>query len=219
MADPGLASTSEGCSARVSIAAARRFTSRTSSHASSSIMVTGTAPAMPAAWTSPPMVPSSARDFLTAAFSPPVCVTSTLRPLAFTPNSSVQRRAARRAAVPSRSQMATARPTSARARAVARPMPDAPPVTTTAVPGDDAASVWVRRRTALGARREADVEVGVRVPARGEVRGRLVTRGAVGLVLRAGAMDRSLRDLESPVGAGRARGAYRSAGGVSVCRR
>ena len=70
MADPGLASTSDGCSARVSMAAARRFTSRTSSHASSSIMVTGTAPAIPAAWTSPPMVPSSARHFLTAAFSP-----------------------------------------------------------------------------------------------------------------------------------------------------
>ena len=57
------------CSSLVTVAAARRLTSSTSSQVSSSMRVTGTPPPMPAEWTRPPMVPSSARDRLTAAFS------------------------------------------------------------------------------------------------------------------------------------------------------
>jgi hypothetical protein len=88
-------------------------------------------------------------------------------------------------------------------------------VITTAVPGEEAVSTWVRWRTALGARREADVEVGVRLPARGDVRGRLVTRGAVGLVLRGGAMVDPF-ETRSPSGGGRDSGAYRRRAGGHI---
>ena len=80
-----------------------------------------------------------------------VLVTSTLSPTARTPNSSMHRRATRRAAAPSRSQSATARPTWANASAVAWPMPDPPPVMTTPESGRRGpAARAVRRRTAAG---------------------------------------------------------------------
>ena len=64
-----------------------------------------------------------------------VSATSTTDQSATTPSVPAQRGAVSSAPAASMSQMATGRPTSARASAVARPMPDPPPVTRTPVPG------------------------------------------------------------------------------------
>jgi len=170
--------------------------------------VTGTPLPMPAEWTSPPMVPTSVSERLAAALSVAVRVTSTLMPTARTPNSSMHRCATRRAAAPSRSHSATARPTWANASAVASPMPDPPPVTTTPESGEEGPPLWVRRRTARGARRAPGAEVGVPVRARGEVRGRLLEGGAVGPLRSTGAIVGSPSGFGGPgAGAGNAPGA------------
>ena len=116
------------------MAAARRLTLRVSSQMASSMSSTVAAPDTPAAWTNPPSEPSEAAASATAAAIESDTATSTTAAWATTPRSR-QRAAVSSAPVASMSQTATGRPTSARASAVDRPMPDPPPVMSTPVPG------------------------------------------------------------------------------------
>ena len=97
---------------------------------------TGMAPETPAAWTKPPRDPSAASASDTATSTAAVSATSITAQWTVTPERWRHRSAVSRAPRASISQMATGRPTSARARAVSRPIPDPPPVTRTPVPGE-----------------------------------------------------------------------------------
>src|SRR5689334_18000634 len=98
---------------------------------------------MPAAWTIPPAEPSAATVGSTAARIAAPSRTSISTTWVATPNRCLHSSAVRVAPTPSRSQIATGRPTSARARDVAAPIPDAPPVTTTPVDGVPSSSLML----------------------------------------------------------------------------
>ncbi len=133
-ADPGRASRNGGIRWRLMTAAARRLTLRVASHTASSMSSTVAAPETPAAWTNPPSDPSAAAAEGTAPATADESDTSTTSAWAATP-SARQAAAVSSAPGPSTSQRATGRPTSARASAVARPIPEPPPVISTPVPG------------------------------------------------------------------------------------
>ena len=135
IADPGCASRRAGRNARTRVASARRFTWRT---VSNPVASSGSAPGaigMPAACTRPPTDPSAPRVGSTPALMASGSRTSTSSEHVVTPNSEAHSSATALAPAPLRSHGAIARPTSARARHTARPIPEAPPVTTTGVPG------------------------------------------------------------------------------------
>src|SRR5665213_532259 len=133
-ADPGPAARKEGSRYRLMMAAARRLMLRVASQMASSMSSTVAAPDTPAAWTNPPSEPRAAADSSTAAAMSGDSATSTIAAWATTP--SARHRSAVSSTPPApRSHTDTGRPTSARARAVARPMPDPPPVIRTPVPG------------------------------------------------------------------------------------
>ena len=135
-AEPGPAWRNGSSRRRESITAARRFTLRVASHTSSSMSSTTATPGIPAAWTKPPRVPSSAAARATAASSPEVSATSTADQWAADPWRSPHNAAVSSAPSASMSHTATGRPTSARASAVCLPIPEPPPVTSTPVPGE-----------------------------------------------------------------------------------
>src|SRR2546429_4904832 len=114
--------------ARVQLKAPFRWTAIIRSHASSVISRSGTSPAMPASFTRMCTGPSAAWRRSTAA--------ATLAPLATSASTATARRwsaatssATCRPPAWSRSSTATSAPSRARRRQIARPMPEAPPVT------------------------------------------------------------------------------------------
>ena len=121
-------------SARQIITPARRLMSRVLSQSSSSMRSSGTAPETPAPCTKPPSEPSACSTGGTAAWTACVSATSITAQWVVTPWRA-HRLAVSSAPAASTSQMDTGRPTSARASAVWRPMPEPPPVTNTPVPG------------------------------------------------------------------------------------
>ncbi len=122
---------------RESITAARRFTLRVSSHTSSSMVSTLGHPGNPGGVDEATQGPETRCRTVPPPPPPPaVSATSTTDQWAADPMAVTTQAAVSSAPSASMSHTATGRPTSARARAVSRPIPEPPPVTSTPVPGE-----------------------------------------------------------------------------------
>src|SRR5690606_8778322 len=120
---------------------AGRLTSTTRRQFSSGSDPSGSGLTAPAAWTNASSPPSGAPDRDTAAATAGGSVTSTATPTAQAPSSATELREwATSTTSELRSHSATERPSARRTSAVARPIPDAPPVMTT--PDMSASWTW-----------------------------------------------------------------------------